>query len=100
MCNQSVGLIQRALEATGIATASISIVRRLTEHVRPPRAVFLRWPFGHPLGEPGNRDQQMTILKEVLRTLRTIDIPGTIVDLPYRWRRVDYRGLPDTIVLP
>jgi hypothetical protein len=95
-----VGLIQRAIEAAGIATVSISIIRGLTEQVRPPRAVFLRWPFGHPLGEPGNRDQQMTILKETLRALKTIDTPGQIIDLPYRWRRVDYRGVPEKIALP
>jgi hypothetical protein len=95
-----VGLIQRAIEAAGIATVSISIIRGLTEQVRPPRAVFLRWPFGHPLGEPGNRDQQMTILKEALRALKTIDTPGQIIDLPYRWRRADYRGVPEQIALP
>jgi hypothetical protein len=68
--------------------------------VRPPRALFLRWPFGHPFGEPGAREQQMTILKEALRALQTIDTPGTIIDLPYPWRRVDYRGRAGAILLP
>ncbi|MBI3893072.1 MAG: hypothetical protein HY303_16260 [Candidatus Wallbacteria bacterium] len=86
------GLIQREIERRGIPTVSVSINRTLTERVRPPRAFFLRWPFGHPFGEPGNVEQQMTILMEVLRGLSAIREPGTIVDLPYRWRREDYTG--------
>ena len=84
------GLIQREIERAGIATIGISIVRDYTEKVKPPRTVFLRWPFGHPLGEPGKRDQQRAVLLESFRALYQIDQPGTIVDLPFRWRREDY----------
>ena len=71
-------------------TISISILRKLTEEVKPPRALFLRWPFGHPLGEPGNVDQQMTIIRDAFKYLKEIDKPGSIVDLPYRWKREKY----------
>ena len=54
--------------------------------------MFLRWPYGHPFGEPGNPAQQRTVLREALKALREIAEPGTIVDLPYRWRRETYRG--------
>lgn len=84
------GLIQRAIEQHGIATISISIVREYTEKVRPPRAVFLRWPFGHPLGEPGNINQQAAVLVKTLAALSAIDTPGAIVDLGWRWRRETY----------
>ncbi len=83
------GLIQRAVEAAGIPTISISIVREVTEKVRPPRAVFLRWPFGHPLGEPFNIPQQLTILHDAFEFLYSAR-PGEIRDLPYRWRRYAY----------
>lgn len=86
------GLIQRAIEAAGIATISVSRRRDITEKVRPPRALFLRWPYGHPLGEPNNPGQQMTVLTDALRALRDIQEPGTILDLPYRWRRERYTG--------
>jgi hypothetical protein len=43
-----------------------------------------------PLGEPGNRNQQRTILKELFGALYRITEPGTIIDLPYRWRRDEY----------
>lgn len=78
------------IEAAGIATIGITIVREYTEQVKPPRSVFLRWPFGHPLGEPFNRIQQRTVVFDCLDQLYTIDIPGTIIDLPYIWRRHDF----------
>ena len=84
------GLIQREIERQGIATIGISIVRDYSEKVKPPRTVFLRWPFGHPLGEPGHREQQRAVLFESFRALYQIDQPGTIVDVPFRWRREDY----------
>jgi D-proline reductase (dithiol) PrdB len=49
--------------------------------------VFLRWPFGHPLGEPFNVPQQRWVLLDALRTLVELQTPGMIVDLPYLWRR-------------
>jgi hypothetical protein len=49
--------------------------------------VFLRWPFGHPLGEPFNVAQQRWVLLDALRALLDIHTPGTIIDLPYLWRR-------------
>jgi D-proline reductase (dithiol) PrdB len=58
--------------------------------VRPPRTVFLRWPYGHPFGEPGNAAQQRTVLRAAFKALVEITEPGQIVDLPYRWRREKY----------
>ena len=89
------GLIQREIERLGIATIGISIVREYSEKIRPPRTLFLRWPFGHPLGEPGNRKQQRVVILEALRALYTIKEPGTIVDLPLQWRREDYTHYQD-----
>lgn len=86
------GLLQREIEASGIPTIGISIVRDYSEKVKPPRTVFLKWPFGHPLGEPGNVLQQRTVILEAFRVLYTLDEPGTIIDLPFRWRRHDYKA--------
>jgi D-proline reductase (dithiol) PrdB len=80
-------LIQRAIEAEGIPTVGISILKEVTQKVRPPRSVFLRYPFGHPLGEAFNVAQQRTILLDALRALETIAEPGTIVEPGYAWRR-------------
>lgn len=84
------GLIQRAIEQVGIPTIGISIVREYTVKVKPPRTIYLRWPFGHPLGEPFNLLQQRAVLAEAFKALYSIDEPGEIVDLPFKWRRQRY----------
>ena len=75
MCNQSVGLIQRAIEYAGIATVSISLLREITEKIQPPRALFVPFPLGHPLGEPNDIELQMRILHAAFALLLRADIP-------------------------
>jgi D-proline reductase (dithiol) PrdB len=58
--------------------------------VKPPRTVFLKWPFGHPLGEPFNVLQQRAVIIEALNALCTIQNPGEIINLPFRWKRSSY----------
>jgi len=94
-----VGLIQREIERLGIPTIGISIVRDYSAKVKPPRTVFLRWPFGHPVGEPFNVAQQRVVLAETFRALCTIELPGEIIDLPYRWRRERYDDKDITAIL-
>lgn len=81
------GLVQRAVEAAGISTVGISIMRKFTEETKAPRSVFIKWPLGHPMGEPFKAEQHRTVLTEALSALETITEPGTIIDLPYRWKR-------------
>ncbi len=69
MCNQSVGLIQRAVEAAGISTVSITLIADITKKVKPPRALAVPYGFGHPLGEPDNPELQHAIITEALALL-------------------------------
>lgn len=89
------GLIQREIEKAGIPTIGISIVREFTEKVRPPRTIFLRWPFGHVLGEPSNIGQQRAVLAEAFKALYAIATPGEILNIPFRWRREEYGRYED-----
>jgi hypothetical protein len=89
-----VGLIQRTIEAIGIPTISISVYRPYTEKVKPPRSIFLRWPFGHPLGEPHQTDQQAAVLAKAFEALYAIETPGQIIDVGWRWRRQNYPTVP------
>jgi len=89
MCHQSVGLVQGAIEATGIATISISVRPEVTINMLVPRAAYVRFPTGNPLGEPFKPDQQRTILEGVLDALQAITEPGTVLEMPYRWKRMD-----------
>jgi D-proline reductase (dithiol) PrdB len=83
-----VGLIQRAIEEEGIPTISVSLNRTITEKVKPPRALLVKFPLGHPLGEPFNEWIQRKILTEGLKYLKEIERPGMIVDLNETNRKV------------
>ena len=84
------GLVSRVIEAAGIPTVSLSIVREVTEKTPPPRALFMRFPFGHALGEAGKRDQQLAILYRAFSLLFEADHPGTIRDSGLHWKRDSY----------
>ena len=58
--------------------------------MKPPRTIFLKWPFGHPLGEPFNVFQQSAVIINAFIALHEISTPGEIVDIPYKWRREIY----------
>ncbi len=81
------GLVQRAIEAAGVPTVGITLQKDITLSVRPPRALYLRYPFGHPMGEAFAVAQQRTILSDALRALETVSTPGQIVEPGYRWKR-------------
>lgn len=81
------GLIQRVIELRRISTIGITLQQEVTMKVKPPRALFLRYPFGHPLGEAFHVRQQRTILIDTLTGLETIQEPGTILTPGYVWRR-------------
>ena len=75
MCNQSVGLIQRAIEYAGITTVSISLLQEITEKIRPPRALFVPAPLGYPLGEANNTALQTRIIRATFALLPRTDVP-------------------------
>jgi hypothetical protein len=75
-----VGLIQRAIEAEGLSTISISLNRRITEKIKPPRALLVDFPLGHPMGNPFDYELQKRILVEALTYLKVVEEPGTILD--------------------
>ena len=55
-------VIQRQIEAQGVSTVSISLFRPFTEKVQPPRAVWVPFPFGRPLGAPNNKAIQRKVI--------------------------------------
>ena len=61
----------------------------ITAAVNPPRAVYLDFPLGHTAGKPHDEALQRRILRDTLDALVTIDTPGTIRWLPYRWTEHD-----------
>ncbi len=75
MCCQTVCLIQAALEREGITTVSISLLSKVTKKLKPPRALFVPFPMGFPLGEPKDADLQHKVIAAALRLLERNDTP-------------------------
>ena len=71
----------------------VMMYKEMAEKVHPPRVAHVRFPFGRPMGEPNNPDQHHVILEDALNVLETASEPGTVVSLPYRWRREDYEQI-------
>jgi hypothetical protein len=75
MCNQTVGLVQAALERTGITTVSVSLLREVAAVIKPPRTLFVPFPMGFPLGEPNNAELQHRVIAAALALLPRTDVP-------------------------
>jgi D-proline reductase (dithiol) PrdB len=67
-CTHTASALARVLEAQGLSTVVLALVREFVVKVRPPRAVFVPFPFGAPCGLPGQRDQQLSVLRTALGT--------------------------------
>lgn len=74
-------MLARILEANGIATTSISMVREHTEKVKPPRALFVPFPFGHAFGRPNDAALQHRVLRAALDLFAAPAGP-VLVDFP------------------
>ena len=85
MCHQSVGLIARAIESTGIPTISMTSALDITEAVKPPRSAFVNSPLGHQTGKAHQPELQRSIVRDAFCALESMTMPGTIVSLPYVW---------------
>jgi hypothetical protein len=64
-----VGLVAAELERQGIATVAIQLLREVAERVRPPRALYVPYPHGYPLGLPGDAAGQRRVIECALRLL-------------------------------
>lgn len=76
LCHQTVALIARKIEQSGIPTMIISVDREVTEKTRPPRAAYYEGEFGSVSGKPNWKEYQLRILDEALRLIEPFDQPG------------------------
>lgn len=53
--------------------------------VKPPRAAFINFPLGRQCGKPHDAELQRGVLRDTLNVLKTAEVPGEIVTLPYEW---------------
>lgn len=73
------GLVQRAIEAAGIPTISVTLSRGISQKVKPPRAVYTGFPLGHPFAFPHQGFRQLQLLRLMLHYMETLDQPGQII---------------------
>ncbi|MDT8342458.1 MAG: hypothetical protein RQ751_13175, partial [Longimicrobiales bacterium] len=79
------GLVARALETAGVATAVLSPIPELTVSVGAPRVVGIGHPGSVPLGRPHDAEGQRAVLRGALEAAAAMTVPGARTDLPFRW---------------
>jgi hypothetical protein len=70
------------LEEEGIATVAISLIRPQTENTKPPRALWVPFELGRPLGPPSDPAFQKCVILAALRLLERERGPVIIEDFP------------------
>ena len=80
------GGLSHYLESAGIATTQISLIKEHTLTIRPPRALWVSFPLGRPLGNPNDPPFQRDVLRHALKLLDEpagpvlADYPGDAAD--------------------
>ena len=68
-------MLARILEAAGIATVGLSIIRRQAENIKAPRFLHCEFPLGRPLGKPGDPEFQTDVIRRAFTLLDRTDVP-------------------------
>lgn len=66
MCSQTVGLVAAECERQGITSVAIQLLKLVATSVRPPRALWVPYPHGYPLGRPHDAAGQRAVLTAAL----------------------------------
>lgn len=91
------GTLGHVLEARGLATVGLSLVRGQIERTHPPRALHGEFPLGRPLGRPGDPEFQRRVL---LAALALLDRPAGPVLETFPEAIVDEADQPLACPLP
>jgi hypothetical protein len=80
-----VPVLARAIEAAGISTVLVTMMPYWSESGGVPRTLGVEFPFAHPLGHAGDREEQMATIREALRLLRDAREPGVVEYVDREW---------------
>lgn len=61
------------------------MIPEFTASVGAPRVAGIEFPFGRPLGLPGDRAGQGAVLHAALEVISRAQTPGTVLQLPFTW---------------
>ena len=84
------------LEEEGIATVAIALIRPQAENTKPPRALWVPFELGRPLGPPSDAAFQKRVIMTALGMLVEDGGPVRIIDFPDD----DPRARPDPVWQP
>jgi len=70
------------IEAQGIATVVVGLIRPHMERTKPPRGLWVPFPLGRPFGEAGSPAFQLRVLRYALSLLEREDGPVVLEDFP------------------
>lgn len=76
------GGLAHFLEEEGLATTQISLIRPQTENTKPPRALWVPFELGRPMGAPNDPAFQTRVLRAALALLESGDGPVLLQDFP------------------
>ena len=79
----------------------VGFVREHIEAVKPPRALWLNFPMGRPLGKPNDPDFQKGVIRAAFKLFEALS--GPVLEdfsevIPIRGGRMSY-ALPDALLL-
>ena len=85
MCNQTVSLIARHLEAHGIPTVIMGCAKDIVEQAGVPRFLWSDFPLGNSAGKPNDPESQRDTLALALSLFETASEPRTTLASPQIW---------------
>lgn len=91
VCHQSLSLVARHLEASGVPTVLVGSARDIVEEIGVPRFLFTDMPLGYPIGRPGDAGQQRRICTQALDLLERAWAPQTTVRSDVSWGDDEWR---------
>ncbi|MEX2598591.1 MAG: hypothetical protein WD533_02935 [Dehalococcoidia bacterium] len=68
-------MLARVLEEGGLSTAALALIKEHAERVKPPRALFVPFPFGYALGKADDPEFQHKVIKAGLDLLGSNQCP-------------------------
>ena len=80
MCNQTVSLVAAEIERAGIPTVVQIFLKEAAEKLRPPRALWVPFDHGYPLGEPNDPQLQTRVLRQTFALLDEAGPPPVLRD--------------------
>jgi hypothetical protein len=68
-----------------MSTVLVTTMPYWSERLGVPRTVGVEFPYGYPLGRPGDREMQMAVIRAALALLEEARAPGEIRELDLEW---------------